>query len=264
MNDWPHDNSTPQVPPPFPHPPGQDDEPPLASPAEPPPPGQAPAPPPPGAAGNRRRGYIPPPAEPFSIKELRTLLLRPYLVVEYVLGGKDRLARNLSRGPGVWYVVGLLLVTGLVSTVPYGCLSPAGSFWKIAVLYTGSLLICLPCLHVFSQFLGFRFNLAQNFAMALVITCVAGLFTFAFFPIIWFIDFTTRCNLATVITPADLSTLLLGISLLIGVLHMWRCLLLRGGMTAGSVAFQVLIFCWLPLLVFITFRMARLFDLLPL
>ena len=195
--------------------------------------------------------------------ELRRLLLRPYLVADYVLAGKDRLARNLSRGPGVWLVAGILLVTGLVSTVPYGYLCPVGSFWKIAVLYTGSLLICLPCLHIFSQFLGFKFDLAQNLATALVITCVAGLFTFAFFPIIWFIDFTTRCDLATVITPADLSTVLLTVSLLIGVLHMWRCLIRRGGMSAGAVAFQVLIFCWLPLLVFITFRMARVLELLP-
>ena len=116
---------------------------------------------------------------------------------------------------------------------------------------------------MFSQFLGFKFDLAQNLAMAMVITCVAGLFTLAFFPIIWFIDLTIRNDLPMVISPSDLSTLLLAVSLLLGVVHMWRCLIRRGGMSARSMAFQGLIFCWLPVLVFITLRMARLLELLP-
>ena len=201
-------------------------------------------------------------AEPFSEDELRRALRRPYLIIEYVLGAKERLARSLSQGRSLWLLAFMLLVTSLLSTVPYGVLSPVKSFWKVAVLYTGSLFICFPCLHMFAQFLGFRFDLAQNSALALVITAVAGLFTFGFFPIIWFIDYTTRPGAGTLILPEQLSVFLLALSLLMGIVQMGRCLALEG-MPAGEAGqFGLLVALWLPLLVFITYRMADLLALL--
>ena len=133
-------------------------------------------------------------AEPFSERELMQALARPHRIIECVLGGKERLAANLTSGQALGWLVLLLLATSLLSTIPYGAFSPTRTFWKIAVLYTGSLLLCFPCLHTFAEFLGFRLGLGRTFALALVITSVAGLFTFGFFPIIWFIDFTTQAG----------------------------------------------------------------------
>lgn len=200
--------------------------------------------------------------EPFSIGELRLALVRPHLVIEYVLGAKERLARTLSEGQGLWQLALLLLLTSVFSTVPYGALSPARSFWRIAVLYTGSLAICFPSLHVFAQFVGFPFALAHNLALSLVITSVAGLFTFAFFPIIWFIDFSTRPGSGAVVLPGGLSVALLSVSLLLGIVQMARCLALRVGRRRGEGAFGLLIACWLPLFAFITRRMAAVLGLI--
>ena len=203
-----------------------------------------------------------PPVQPFSPEELRVAFLRPHRIVELILGRKERLARNLWQGRSLWVLALLLLLTSVVSTIPYGALSPTRSFWKIAILYTGSLLICFPCLHVFAQFLGFRLDLSQNFSLALVITSVAGLFTFGFCPIIWFIDYTTQYGAGKVVSPGGLSVFLLGFSLLMGIVHMGRCLLLQNGRARDVALLWVLIGLWLPLLTFITYRMARVLGLL--
>jgi len=201
-------------------------------------------------------------AEPFSGWELRRALLRPYLIIEYVLGGRQRLARNLADGRSVWLLAGLLLAAGVVATIPYGALSPVRSFWKIAVLYTGSLLLCFPCLHVFTQFFGFRSSLGRDLALSLVITSVAGLFTFGFFPIIWFIDYSTRADPNAAVSPADLSVFLLGVSLLMGIVHMGRCLVVRRLADREAWSLLLLILLWIPLLIFIHYRMACLLELL--
>ena len=85
-------------------------------------------------------------------------------MVEYILGGADRLARSLAEGRALWAIAAVLMAASVLATVPYGLLSPAASPWKIATLFTGSLLICFPCLYVFGQFLGFKLDLAQNLA----------------------------------------------------------------------------------------------------
>ncbi len=115
----------------------------------------------------------------------------------------------------------------------------------------GSLLICFPSLHVFSSFLGSSFTVSQNFCLSLLISCVAALFSFAFFPILWFLGLT--------LSTADaefMAALLLGASLLAGVSHLYRVLrkdrLLRR-MGPSSVAFLAL---WQVLLMFINYRMA--------
>lgn len=202
-----------------------------------------------------------PEPEPFDEREITRAFVRPHRIIELILGGKDRLARNLTQAHALWALTLLLFLTSLLFTVPYGALSPARSVWKIAVLYTGSLLICFPCLHMFSQFLGIRFNLGQNLALSLVITSVAALFTFGFAPIIWFIDYSMRPEGHADISPAGLSVFLLCLALVMGIIQMGRCLVQRGGMGRTAGAFQLLIILWLPLLLFITYRMASLLEL---
>jgi hypothetical protein len=199
--------------------------------------------------------------EPFSEEELQRAFVRPHRVIECVLGGKERLAQNLVAARGLARLALLLLLTSLLATVPYGLLSPARSLWKIAVFYAGSLLLCFPSLHVFAQFLGFKFALAQNFALSLVITSVAGLFTFAFAPIIWFIEFTAASDRAFTISPSDLSVLLLGVSLAMGVWQMERCLRLRSGAARERKGLDGLVTAWLVLFVFIAYRMALLLGI---
>jgi hypothetical protein len=135
--------------------------------------------------------YPPDEVEPFSSHDLFVVLYKPYLIAELVLGGRERLARNLSNGIGIALLALLLLLASVIAPIPYGLFTPSGSFWKIAALYTGSMAICFPCLHIFTQFMGFRIDLARILGLALVITCVAGLFAFGFAPIIGFIYFST-------------------------------------------------------------------------
>jgi hypothetical protein len=204
---------------------------------------------------------VPPPAEPFSGEEFRRVIARPHLLVEFILGGKDRLARSLADGKALGGLAAVLLAASILATIPYGLLSPAANFWKIATLYTGSLLICFPCLYAFGQFLGLRLDLARSLALALIITATAGLFTFAFAPIIWFITFSIRVDPQTAIRPRDLSAFLLAVSLLLGLAQMGRCLVDRNGPARRFEHLPYLMASWLPLLLFITWRMACLLEL---
>jgi len=194
--------------------------------------------------------------EPLTALELSRSLVRPDLMAAHVLGSSDRMAQNLAAGENLGPLTAVLAVASLVASAPFGALSPFASAWKVAALFTGSLLICLPCLHVVLQFVGIRIDVVRNLSLALVITATAGLFTFGFFPIIWFIDLTTRAGEASVVAPVDLARLLLSASLLMGIVQMRRCLASgrwsehqAGGMTA-------IVFLWLPLLLFIVWRMA--------
>lgn len=197
--------------------------------------------------------------EAFSGEEIRRALVRPALMFEYVLASRNRLRANLSTGHGIWWLTAMLLSVSLVSTVPYGAVSPIHSLWKVAVLFVGSVLICLPCLHVFSQFLGMRIDLGRSLARALVITSVAGLFTLGFAPIIWFIDCTTEAGADAAVTPGGLSVVLLCFSLLMGIGRMATCLPVRCGDDAPWL--PLLMIHWVALIAFITYRMARLLEL---
>jgi len=202
------------------------------------------------------------PAEPFSDDELRRAFVRPDLAAEVALGGAERLCRNLAEARGLWWLAGLLLATSLVAAVPYGAVPPTASFWRIAALFTGSLAICFPCLHVFSQFLGFRLRLSQNLALSLVLTSVAGLFTLGFFPIVWFIAATVDAAPGSLVQPKGLSVMLLTLSLVMGMVQMGRCLVSRHGLSRQARPFPALMSVWLVLLAFITYRMALVLALL--
>lgn len=208
------------------------------------------------------KGPAPAPPEPFSVQDLRLALTRPHLVVEYILGSKDRLGSTLSGGQSIWALAAILMATGLLSTIPYSVLSPTGSLWKVAVLFTGSLLICFPCLYMFGQFLGLSLSLPRSLAMALIVTGAAGLFTFAFFPIIWFITFSVEAVPESAVSPRGLSAFLLGLSLLLGISQMYRCLRGPDVLSRRFTHASLLVAPWLMLLAFITYRMARLLGVL--
>ncbi len=196
---------------------------------------------------------------PLSPGEMRRALVRPDLMAAQVLGSVDRLAGNFSTGESLGLLTVVLAATSLVAAVPFGAFSPVGSFWKVSVLFTGSLLICLPSLHVLLQFLGFRITLVRNLSLSLVITATAALFTLGLCPIVWFIDLTTRAGDDSVVTPAGLTRALLGLSLLLGIVQMRRCLAASSLGDGGGMRYAI--FAWVPLLVFIVWRMAGVLGL---
>ena len=162
--------------------------------------------------------------QPFSPAELKGACMRPYWIIEYVLANKERLMKNIEDDQRLTLLAALLFLSGVLFAIPYGVVRPTGSFWKIATLYTGSLLICFPSLYVFNQYYGSRLKLRQSLAVSLIISSVAAMFALGFAPIIWFIDFTTKPTATTEITPHRLSVFLLAVSFALGVIHMARCL----------------------------------------
>lgn len=205
---------------------------------------------------------LPVPPEPFSARDLRRAAARPSLLVECLLGRNDRLGSTLSGGNATWTLAVLLTAVSLLSPIPYGLLAPTASAWKVAVLFAGSLGICFPCLYMFGQYLGLDLGLARSLALALIVTAVAGLFTLAFAPIIWFITFTVQVDPGSTISPRGLSVFLLAVCLLLGVVQMYRCLLGPHTLSRQFPNGPLLVTTWLALLAFITFRMARLLDVL--
>jgi hypothetical protein len=152
-------------------------------------------------------------------------------------------------------LVGLLL-SSVLFALPFGAVLDLGRFWKVAWLLIGSLLICFPSLHIFSVYFGSRLSVAQNLCLSLSITSVAALFTFGFFPILWFFDATMPSTAATV-TSDGIAVFLLTLSLLAGLGQLTG--LLRAG--GARIALSLFLLAWQVLFVFITFRMACFLDL---
>ena len=202
------------------------------------------------------------PAQPFSAEEYAGLFLRPQRSIEYILGSRERLSRSVWDGRHVWRLAAMLLAASLLAAIPYGIVAPRGNWWTIAVLFCGSLMICFPSLHTFAQFCGLRLDLGRNFALSLIITATASLFTFGFFPIIWFIQFSIAPAQATIVAPRDLSDLLLWISMLLGLVQIGRCLAGRDSRSRRQASIGLLFLLWAPLLIFITYRMALLLEAL--
>ncbi len=202
------------------------------------------------------------PAEAYSREELRHLYRRPSGMLEVVLSQRDRFTQTMMEQKALPWLAILLITVSLAASIPFGVLSPIQSVWKTAAFFCGSLLICFPSLHVFSLFFGFQPNLEQNAVLALLISSVASTFALAFSPIVWFIRISTRPHEHTVMTPEFMAQLFLFAGLLLGVVHMLRHLsrwTLQHRETAPS---QTLMFCWIPLLLFISYRMALVLQIL--
>jgi hypothetical protein len=202
-------------------------------------------------------------ADPFSSEEYAGAFKRPQRTIEYILGSSRRLARSVYDGGAPWRLAMMLLMVSLLAAIPYGIVSPRGDWWKIAALYCGSLAICFPSLHVFAQFFGVKLELLRSLALSMIITATAALFTFGFFPIIWFLNKSIVPGNDTVIRPQELSTFLLYTSLVLGLVQIARCLVAPGFRKAQrNASLGFLFILWTPLLIFITHRMAGLLELL--
>ena len=92
---------------------------------------------------------------------------------------------------------------------------------------------------------------------ATVLSATAAVFTFGFFPVLWFLRATMDVD--SMITARHLSVLLLTASLFFGASQLLRCVRHLGPAYLRSLPLLTL---WLALLCFITRRMARVLDLL--
>jgi hypothetical protein len=198
---------------------------------------------------------------PFTPQEVQAVFGQPQRILELVLGERERLAATVAERRTIGKLVAALVFTSLVFAIPYGLVLDWRAFWRVEALFLGSLAICFPSLHVVSAYLGCRIGLAQNLALALVISCVAAVFSFGFFPIQWFLQ-QTMLDDASTIGPRHLSLLFLGISLVAGIGHLGRCLY-RERLLKPLRSAPLVLFLWNALLVFITYRMAVTLDLLP-
>lgn len=193
---------------------------------------------------------------PLDRRAVADAFLRPHRALEYVLEAPTRLEHALGEDRNQWLLCGLLAFAGVVFALPYGALPPVGGVLKIPLLFTGSVLICWPSLHVFGTYLGARISPSQGLALALLLSAVAGAFTLGFFPIVWFLHLTSESADRGTIGTGTVSIALLGVSLALAILQMFQ-LLVRAAPVRDDGRLWILLAIWLALLLFITYRMAR-------
>jgi len=199
------------------------------------------------------------PPIPFDAPELRAVLRRPARALEVVLAERPRLAASIAAADHSWQLAGILALCTAVASLPYGFVLGAASFWKVAVLYGGSVLLCLPSLHVFGAYLGSHLQPVQNLALSLVVASVAALFTLGFAPVVWFLEATMAQG--DWIDAGDASVALLAGALAAGLAQLTRCAGLDRLLLPCRSSRWVLV-AWQALVVFVALRMARALDLL--
>lgn len=195
----------------------------------------------------------PVPVLPFTNYELRQSWRQPQRCLEIVLAERARLVASIGTRAHLATLTGLLLMCSIVFALPFGAVLGLQKTGDVALLFTGSVLICFPCLQVFSSYLGVKLTVAQNLTVALLVPSAAALFCFGFFPIHWFLEATMAKD--SVLSAKDIAVGLLAISLLLGLAHLNRCLFFASALRElRSSVF--LLFGWQALLLFITWRMA--------
>ena len=165
-------------------------------------------------------------------------------------------------------LAGVLLLASVVGALPYGMVLGVAAFWRVAVLYLGSTLICLPSLHVFSSYLGLRVAPLQTVVLALTIPAVAAVFCAGFAPIVGFLR-VTMDEAAGHLSRRAVSGVLLWFALAAGIAQLWRCALAGRrpvAVDAPPVPFQeplflALILAWLGVFLYVLTRMGTVLSL---
>ncbi len=198
-------------------------------------------------------------AEPLLSSEIAASLRNPLQLVDLVLATPERLAANLesaSAGPALALA---FVVAATLFAVPYGLVISWDSWWRIAALYLGSTLICLPSLYVFARYVGVRVGPLQIAVLAATVPAVAAMFTFGFAPVLAFLRATMESESAT-ISWLDLSQILLAIALVAGIGRLWRCILFARGLDTRQPLVLVLL-GWHGVFLHVLLRMADVLGL---
>jgi hypothetical protein len=190
----------------------------------------------------------------FTDAELRAATWNPAAAIDIILAQHERWTANIVEHHEPRRMVSLLLMWAAVFALPYGMVLSLPQVAHVAMLFLGSVALCLPSLHVVSAYLGLRVHIAQSTAFAAVVATVASVFSFAFAPILWFLQATTD-SAASQTTIATLSGLLLSLAALAGAAHGMRSLRFVGRMD-DRVTFGLVVFLWQLLLLFIGVRMS--------
>jgi CBS domain containing-hemolysin-like protein len=193
-----------------------------------------------------------------SEEELRDAALRPHELLQLVLTRRERLFTSVARAANLWWLVGALLAGTVLYAIPFGFVLEGLHFWKVPALLLGSVAICAPSLHVVGAFVGTRLTLPQTLSLSLLICSVASLFTFGFFPIMWFLGATVADGL---VTARGIAGVLLSVSVLAGVVHSLRSQHAVGRLREFRGPLTPLFVAWTGLFLFITWRLASVLEL---
>jgi hypothetical protein len=185
--------------------------------------------------------------------DLAAALRNPLRLLDLALADRARLLATVAEPRRVAQLATVLLVGGAVFALPFGCVLGAGTFWQVACLFEGSLLLCYPSLHVFAVYFGLPLSIGQSLALVSWATCTASLFTFGFAPIQWFLERTMQTG--DLVRAGQVGVVLLILSLVAGLATIvgatWR------NLRAQRTVALPLLTVWLVLFVFITGHMAR-------
>jgi hypothetical protein len=198
--------------------------------------------------------------EAYEKKELLFSFLLPHRAIAVILSDRGRFAASVSEKKELGFILLLLYFISSLAPIPYSLLSRADDYWRISVLYLGSVFICFPSLIVFGAFLGMKIHAPQMLSFSLLISATAALFTLGFAPIIWFFRITMD-ETSSVDVLQSLSTALLITALIAGIIHMSLCLFSKKRFGVSS-AFGTLLLVWQVLLIFITCRMGAFLGVL--
>ncbi|MBK8097142.1 MAG: hypothetical protein IPK26_08545 [Planctomycetes bacterium] len=199
-------------------------------------------------------------SEPLSAQELGATCRNPQHLLNLVFGERGRLAATVGHGRGLGTLALVLLFGSSLLVLPFGLALAGSGGWRLPALYTGSVLLCWPSLHIVSVYLGCRCQPTQTLVLALLVALVASLFTLGFAPILWFLDQTMRN--ADSIDAHVIGIVLAAIGLLAGLGELLR-MMLKSPLPSTNDVTQVAWLLWAALLVTITWRMARVIGLLP-
>jgi hypothetical protein len=200
-----------------------------------------------------------PSAEPFEAQEFAASWAKPVWLVDLVLASADRIGASVARRRGLGWLALALLGASLVFALPYGFVLGTTAWWRVATLYLGSTLICLPSLYVFTSYLGQRVALSQIVVLGLTVPAVASAFTLGYAPILGFLRATMDADSGQISWRA-VSVALLSSALVAGVAQLWRCLWTSRTL-GGAHVFVLVLVGWHLVFGYVLLRMASVLGL---
>jgi hypothetical protein len=79
-----------------------------------------------------------PPAEPFALAELRAAVVRPFRILDVVLGERARFVANVGTRTALFTLLGVLVVSSSLFAVPFAAVDGGRRLGHVAQLFLGS------------------------------------------------------------------------------------------------------------------------------
>ncbi|TAJ12638.1 MAG: hypothetical protein EPO68_13610 [Planctomycetota bacterium] len=207
-------------------------------------------------ASRAARGARP---EPHPREAVAAALRNPLRMLELAIAAPERIGANIEQRAGLAGIALAFLLCGVAFAVPYGCVLELRAFWKPLALFAGSTALCLPALYVFALYLGQRVTLPQILVLALAIPAASAAFTFGFAPILWFLRVTMHGG-GTEIPWQSVSSVLLGVALVAGIVQLWRSLF-ASRLLSGTLLLPLVMLVWHAVFLHVFVRMFRVLEL---